>query len=111
LSTTIVINSEVLGKGSDELGGKLMGSLLRKLCANKNKPDVVVFYNSGVKLLARGSSVLDALDALAEAGVDLVACGTCVAFYEIGQRIAAGRVGDMQEIVSTLMNSEKVITV
>ena len=111
MSTTIIINSEVLGKGSDELGEKLMGSFLRKLCTNKEKPEAIVFYNSGVKLFARGSSVLDAMEALSEAGVDLIACGTCVAFYELGEKIHVGRVSDMQEIVSTLMNSEKVITV
>ena len=51
------------------------------------------------------------MEALSEAGVDLIACGTCVAFYELGEKIHVGRVSDIQEIVSTLMNSEKVITV
>lgn len=61
--------------------------------------------------MARGSSVLDALDVLAEAGVDLIACGTCVAFYKLKDKIFVGRISDMLEIVSTLMNSEKVITI
>ncbi|KAB2959856.1 MAG: sulfurtransferase-like selenium metabolism protein YedF [Candidatus Methylomirabilis oxygeniifera] len=111
MSTTIIINSEVLGKGPDELGERLMGSFLRKLCMQREKPSGIVFYNSGVNLLARGSSVLDALDVLAEAGVDLIACGTCVAFYKLKDKIFVGRISDMLEIVSTLMNSEKVITI
>ncbi|CBE68200.1 SirA-like (fragment) [Candidatus Methylomirabilis oxygeniifera] len=77
----------------------------------REKPSGIVFYNSGVNLLARGSSVLDALDVLAEAGVDLIACGTCVAFYKLKDKIFVGRISDMLEIVSTLMNSEKVITI
>lgn len=111
MSTTIIVNSNVLGKGPDDLGERLMGSFLRKLCMQNEKPGGIVFYNSGVTLLARGSCALDALEALAEAGVDLIACGTCVAYYELKDRMFIGRISDMQEIVATLMNSQKVITI
>jgi len=53
-------------------------SFLRKLFALGTKPDAIILYNSGVKLLADGSSVLDAMEALFKAGVDIIACGTCV---------------------------------
>ncbi len=88
-----------------------MGSFLRKLWAAPTKPDAIVFYNSGVKLLRKGSAVLDALDGLAHAGVDLVACGTCVRFYELEQELGAGRVSDMQDILGRILSSEKAITV
>jgi intracellular sulfur oxidation DsrE/DsrF family protein len=70
----------------------------------------MAFYNSGVKLLAAGSPVADALDGLAQAGVELIACGTCVKYYGLDERLSAGRISDMQEIVGKLMASEKVIT-
>jgi selenium metabolism protein YedF len=111
MKSTVVVNSSTLGAGSEELGERLIGSFLRKLWAEKVKPDVVVFYNSGVKLLAEGSSVLDALHALQGAGVDLVACGTCVDYFKLNGKVVVGRVSDMQEIVSLLMNSERVIGV
>jgi len=88
-----------------------MGSFLRKLCMQQEKPSAIVFYNSGVHVLAGGSATLDALEALAEAGVDLIACGTCVAFYELKDSIFVGRISDMHEIVATLMHSTKVITI
>jgi len=62
-------------------------------------------------LLASGSSVLDALEGLAAAGVDLVACGTCVGHFQLKDQLATGRVSDMQEIVSQMMAAEKVITI
>ena len=107
----VVINSEFFGRGSDELGKKLIGSFLRKVWSQDDKPDAVIFYNSAVKLLEKGSPVLDALDALAAAGVDLIACGTCVTHYELKSKLALGRVSDMQEISSSLMSAERVITV
>ena len=106
----VVINSEFFGKGSDELGKKLMASFLRKMWIEQNQPDAIIFYNSGVKLLAAGSTVLDALEGIFKNGVDLVACGTCIAFYQLKNKIIIGRTSDMREIVSLLMNSDNVIT-
>lgn len=107
----MVVNSETLGDGSSDLGEQLMGSFLRKLCQNPSKPEVILFYNSGVKLLAEGSHVLDALTVLSDAGVDLVACGTCAGFYGIKDRMAVGRISDMAEVVGRMLETEAVVTV
>ncbi len=108
--TTIIIHSEVLGKGSDELGKTMIGGFLRKLWASPKKPDTIIFYNSAVNLLTTQSSVLDALTGLSKAGVDLVACQTCIGFYELDKKLAIGRIIDMQEVVSIVMKSDTVIT-
>jgi selenium metabolism protein YedF len=110
MKTTIVLHSETLGSGSDELGKMMMGSFLRKLWASEKKPDTIIFYNSAVHLMTEKSSVLDALSGLSKAGVDLIACQTCVGFYEIEKKLVIGRISEMQELVSILMKSEKVIT-
>ena len=88
----------------------MTGGFLRKLWASEKKPDTIIFYNSAVHLLTEKSSVLDALTGLSKAGVELVACQTCIGFYEIEKKLAIGRVVEMQEIVSILMKSDKVIT-
>ena len=111
MEKAIVINSEALGRDSDELGEQLMGSFLRKLLTLPNKPDAIVFYNSGVKLAAQKSPVMDTLEALFKVGVDILACGTCVTYYQLHNKIAVGRVTDMQEIASILMEAESAITV
>jgi peroxiredoxin family protein len=53
---------------------------------------------------------LDALTGLSQAGVDLIACTTCMNYYDIKQDAIIGRVGDMNEVISLLLTSEKVIT-
>jgi selenium metabolism protein YedF len=111
MTTTVIINAETLGRGSEELGRTLMGNFLRKLWASPNKPDAIAFFNSGVKLLAAASPVVDALDGLSRAGVDLMACATCVTSFGLEDCLGVGRVSNMQEIVERLMGSEKVITV
>ena len=111
MKRVIVITSEVLGGGSDELGAQLMDSLLRNLSALHGKPDAILFYNSGVRLLAEKSVALGALDTLFRGGVDIIACGTCVTYYQLGDKIAVGRVSNMQEIASILLEAEKLVTV
>jgi selenium metabolism protein YedF len=111
MKTTIMINSDTMGGGSEELGAKLIGSLFRKLVAIEPKPETIIFYNGGVKLVAEGSTVLDALGALFKGGVDIVACGTCVSFFELNDKVVIGRVSNMEEIASTMLKSEKVVTI
>lgn len=108
---TVLINSETMGRGDSELGQRLLGSFLRKLWASREKPDAIIFYNSGVKLLARGSAVLDALQGLADSGVDLVACGTCVSFLHLNDLLAIGRISDMGEIAGLLMTADHTISI
>lgn len=111
MKKTILITGEFLGRGDDELGAKLMGSFLRTLLTAESKPDRIVLYNSGVKLLAEGSPVLDVLNDLNKSGVHLVACGTCVGFFELDDKVAKERVSNMTEIVRILTEAEHVVTV
>jgi intracellular sulfur oxidation DsrE/DsrF family protein len=110
MNTVIVINSERFGVSDNELGEKLIGSFLRKLWANVEKPKTMVFYHTGIKLLTKDSLVLDAIEALSKAGVDLVACGTCAGYYDVRDDILFGRISDMAEIVGIIMGSDKVVT-
>jgi selenium metabolism protein YedF len=111
MKRTIVINSQTMGRDSEELGEQIMGSFLRQVLMSSIRPDAIILYNSGVKLLTEDSPVSDAMDALFKRGVDIIACGTCVAYYHLNDKIAVGRVSNMQEIASILLDSERVITI
>ena len=110
MSNVIIINSDSMGQDDNEIGKTILGSFFRKLALQSKKPDVIIFYNAGVKLLAEGSSFLSELEVLQTSGVELVACGTCVGYFKLVNKIAIGRVSDMQEIVQLLMNSDNVVT-
>lgn len=47
---------------------------------------------------------------LHSAGVDLLACVTCLEFFALTQAIAVGSVSNMREIVQRTMQAQKVIT-
>lgn len=111
MGTAIIINSQYFGKGDEELGTTLIGAFLRKLWAGGDLPDTIICYNAGVKLLAKGSPVLDAFDGLSIKGVEIIACGTCIDFYDLKDNIKIGRRTDMVEIVSVMMRYDKVITI
>lgn len=106
----IIINSDSLGRGNEEVGQTLLGTYLRKILAHPVKPDAILFYNSGVKLLTKESYFLDVLDALEKSGVELLACGTCV--YKVcGQRsLTIGRISNMDEITDIIVEARKVVT-
>ncbi len=111
MKKTVLITSEFLGAGDDELGAVLMGSFLRKLCQAEPLPREIIFYNSAVKLLAEGSAVLDAVEMLEKKGVELTACGTCVNHFGLADKMERANIGDMAGIIHELMGSEHVVTV
>ncbi|WP_070000451.1 hypothetical protein [Cellulosilyticum sp. I15G10I2] len=106
----IIINSDTLGRGDAEVGHTLLGTFLRKLLASMNKPDVIIFYNSGVKLVVRGSYFIDILDGLECEGVELLACGTCVYKACNNSSLQVGRITNMEEIADIVLKAHKVIT-
>ena len=109
MSTAVIVNSNQMGSGDATLGIKILGSCLRKL-VSMDDVDVVVFYNGGVQLLARESPVAVEIDLLKEQGVELLACQTCVDFFDLRGQLVVDRVSNMDEILKTLQSADKVIT-
>ena len=50
-----LIQSEGLGRGEEQLGSLLMANFLRLLGESKEKPENIVFWNTGVRLVCEGS--------------------------------------------------------
>ncbi len=111
MNKVVVLHSDTMGRGDDELGRMLIPKFLNSLWKNDAKPDVILFYNSGVKLLAERGAILEALRNLEASGVELVACGTCVSYFKLNDEIRIGRVSGMDEIVTTMMQAECVVTI
>ena len=98
-----------MGSGDDELGALLMRSFIKTLPELDAVPDAIIFYNSGVKLCCEGSLLLDDIRALEASGIEIIACGTCLNYYEIAARLAVGRVTDMLEIAGRLAAAGRVV--
>lgn len=111
MKKVLVINNESLGNDDKVIGGKIMGPFLRQVMVHQAKPDVIILYNTAVKLACEGSTVLDAMDGLSNAGVDIISCVTCLNYFGLNDKVKAGRISGMPEIVDILMKAKKVISV
>jgi selenium metabolism protein YedF len=105
----VLIDSETVGRGDDDLGRILMGSFLHTLLNLTPLPRSIILLNGGVRLAAEGSDFTKVLSALSDAGVDVLSCGTCLDFFQLKEKLMAGRVSTMAEIVSALATAPKVI--
>ena len=105
---TILIQSEVLGRGEDKLGEKLMANFLRLLGESSDKPGSLVFWNTGVRLICEGSPVLDQLKRLEEQGVEIFACTTCLEYFSLTDKMMVGQPTTMGKSIQAMMNSETV---
>ena len=105
----VQITAATMGTGDDELGALLMRSFLKTQSQLDRKPDAVLFYNDGVKLCCEGSVLLDDLAALETAGIEIIACGTCLNFFELADQLRVGRVTDMLEIASRLADAGSIV--
>ena len=105
----VAVDSETMGRGSDELGKLLMKSFLFAVGQLPQLPKTMLFYNGGAKLTVEGSASLEDLKGLEAQGVKILTCGTCLNFYGLTDQLAVGGVTNMYSIVETLANAGKVI--
>lgn len=100
-----------IGQGDEELGHKLAGSFLYSLARTDPKPEMVLFMNSGVRLACEGSPALDDLRLLAEDGVSIMSCGTCLDYFGLMDKLAVGEVGNMNDTAKAFMDASDVVTI
>ena len=105
----VVVPSPVMGHGDDELGEVLVKAFIFALTQQDDLPDSILFYNGGVKLTCEGSPVLDDLAKLANAGVEILSCGTCLKHYGIEDKLAVGDVTNMYVIVEKQLQAGVVV--
>jgi selenium metabolism protein YedF len=108
--TVYLISSKHLGQGSDELGAILIKAFFVTLAQSELVPRAILFINSGVWLTADGSPVLDQLRALAEQGVEIISCGTCLDYFQLKERLAVGEITNMYSILAKMNGAGKAIT-
>lgn len=109
-SRVLLLGSEGMGKGDHELGLTILGNFLKTLVANPLRPERIVCWNAGVKLLTRDSPVLATLQDLEGIGVAILACKTCVEFFGLQEKLQAGEISTMPVISDLLLRSD-VLTV
>jgi selenium metabolism protein YedF len=104
-SPVIVIASDRLGDGPDELGRLLLKNFIITLIELEKQPEKIIFVNSGVLLTTEGSELLEPLGKLLNAGVDILSCGVCLDYYRIREKLAVGEVTNMYTIAESMLLS------
>ncbi|MBN2382418.1 sulfurtransferase-like selenium metabolism protein YedF [bacterium] len=104
----ILIDSDSLGDAK-ELGQALMQSFLQTIKDVMPLPSHVIFMNLGVSLLQKGTRTSELVQEIEALGITVLACGTCLDFYDLMDKRAVGKVTNMYEILSVLTQASRVI--
>ncbi len=109
-ATVVFVPTDRLGSGDDELGRALLRSALKHLAGLADPPvSHVLFMNAGVRLCCEGSDALGDLQALADAGADLLCCGTCLDWFALEEKLRVGRRSGMAEILGLQNAARRLI--
>ncbi|TRX62239.1 DsrE family protein [Carboxylicivirga sp. M1479] len=108
LSDLLQITKNGMGHGDKKLAHQLLKKYLKLILEDNRIPSIIVFYNEGVKVLDESGGYSEELQALEKKGCKLIACTTCLNYYNI-QNMAAGIKGTMPDIITLQSDAEKVI--
>lgn len=105
----VAVDTDAMGRGSEDLGRALMKGFLFALGQLPRLPETILFYNGGARLTVEGADSLEDLKKMEAQGVEILTCGTCLNFYGLTERLAVGGVTNMYSIVEKLAQAGKVI--
>jgi selenium metabolism protein YedF len=107
----LVVSADQMGRGDSGLGQILVRSFFHTLTEVEPVPDTIILFNTGVRLACEGSTVLEDLCALEDAGIDVLVCGTCLNYLDLEARRRAGQVSNMYDIAETMLHAGKVVNI
>ena len=102
-SKHILVQSESLGTGDENLGRLLMANFLRLLGEREDKPEAITFLNAGVKLVCEGSQVVEHIQRLERAGVEILACTTCLEYFDLVDKLSVGKPTTMVKSIEAML--------
>ena len=106
----ILLASDQLGNGEKELGEGILETFFTVLKQKEELPVAIFCMNRGVFTLTEESLVSLQLADLERKGVDVLACKTCVDYYELNDKLVTGKVSGMAQFVE-LASEYEVITI
>ena len=91
-NTIIVISSDRMGTGNDELGKVLIKGFIFAVTQLDTLPKTMLFYNGGATLT-----------------VEILTCGTCLNYYGLTEKLGVGSVTNMYSIVEKMAEAGKIV--
>lgn len=106
----LLVSGQTLGRGDDALGALLVEKFFTLLADDPAPPKRIFFYNTGARLCLPGTPILPYLKALHGRGVKLMACGTCVEYYQ-ATPVPEVEVSTMKHLLELMAAEPGVVTV
>jgi len=107
----IVMKGAEVAHAEADLAEKLTDLFFKVLGEGNRLPGRIIFLGTGVFLTTEGSSQIERLEALAERGVEIVSCITCLTYYGRMDKVLVGRKGDMKDTVGSMVAAGRVVTI
>lgn len=107
--SVLLLGGNMMGQGDEKLGKVLMEKYLSALTEGK-APAVILLVNKGVLLAVDGEPTVDYLNELIDQGTKVLACGTCLEYFNVIDKLKAGQVSNMNTIRDYLAEGSHVIT-
>ena len=104
----VVVSSDRMGTGNDELGKVLIKGFIYAVTQLDTLPKKMLFYN-GATLTTEGSDSIEDLKSLEAQGVEILTCGTCLDYYHLKDKLVVGGVTNMYSIVESMAEAGKII--
>lgn len=107
--TIVVVSSDRMGSGNDELGKVLIKGFIFAVTQLEKMPEKMLFYNGGAVLTCEGADTLEDLKSLEAQGVEILTCGTCLDYYGMKEKLQVGSVTNMYAIVEAMSQADRII--
>ena len=108
-NTVVVVSSDRMGSGNDELGKVLIKGFIFAVTQLDTLPKTMLFYNGGATLTTEDSDSLEDLKSLEAQGVEIMTCGTCLDYDGLKDKLAVGTVTNMYSIVETMAKAGRIV--
>jgi selenium metabolism protein YedF len=107
----VMIATDRMGYGDDELGLQLMVNFINTLKEMGDELWRLVLVNNAVKLTIEGSAVLPTLLEYEKDGLTILVCGTCLGHFNLLDQKQVGQTTNMLDIVTAMQLADKVINI
>lgn len=112
--TIIFITRDTFGQGSSpsdhDFSLNLMNVFLQTALKSGHKIRAVLLANSGVKLMDPQGAHHQVLQEIRETNVEVLACGLCLDYYGLKDKVAVEHVTNMFAICEYLFAAEKILS-
>ncbi len=94
----IIVATDTFGK-DEALGRILMKAYFETMRVYKELPSAIFFMNTGVRLTTVDEEVCGIIKDIAEMGVEVYTCGTCLKYFNLEDQLKVGLRGTTNHII------------